>query len=98
MDGVCDRAEQRPSTFQNFNGNTVQITQGGNANLFAASAAIQSALHALIPAIGVQRGGQNPIFAPARPVRWPLERPRWASHGRSVFAVGLDADDALGAR
>lgn len=56
---------QAHSTFQNFNGNTVQITQGGNANLFAASATIQSALHALIPAIGVQRNGQSPIFAPA---------------------------------
>ena len=56
---------QAHSTFQTFNGNTVQITQGGNANLFSAAASIQSALHALIPAIGVQRGGQNPVFAPA---------------------------------
>ena len=40
---------QAHSTFQTFNGNTVQITQGGNANLFSAAASIQSALHAPRP-------------------------------------------------
>lgn len=80
---------QAHSTFQNFNGNTVQITQGGNANLFAASAAIQSALHALIPAIGVQRGGQNPIFAPA-PAGTPA--PSNVPDGRAM--VGLFSSSA----
>lgn len=77
------------STFQNFNGNTVQITQGGNANIFAAAAAIQSAQHALIPAIGVQRGGQNPIFAPA-PAGTPA--PSNVPDGRAM--VGLFSSSA----
>lgn len=57
-------AAQAHSTFPAFNGNTVQITQDGSGNLFSAASVIQRSLNALIPAIGVQRGGQSPSFAP----------------------------------
>jgi hypothetical protein len=55
------------SAFPSFNGNSVQITQNGNANLFSAASQLQNALHALIPAIGVQNGGQSPNYNPAVP-------------------------------
>jgi len=58
---------QAHSAFPAFNGNTVQITQNGNANMFAAASQLQNALHALIPSIGVQNGGQNPNFNPVPP-------------------------------
>lgn len=55
---------QAHSTFPGFNGNTVQITQDGGGNIFSAASVIQRSLNALIPAIGIQRNGQSPNFAP----------------------------------
>lgn len=86
---------QAHSTFQTFNGNTTTITQGGQANLFSAAAVIQNALHALIPAIGVQRNGQNPNFAPA-PAGTPA--PSVVPNGQAMVGLFSSAASQLMSR
>ena len=56
---------QAHSNFPAFNGNTTTVTMGGNVNLFAAASQLQTALHALVPAIGVQTNGMPPNFNPS---------------------------------
>jgi hypothetical protein len=48
----------------NFPVLTTTVTQNGNVNLFAAAAQLQTALHPLVPAIGVQTGGMAPNYNP----------------------------------
>lgn len=83
------------SAFPAFNGNTVQITQGGNANMFAAAAQIQTALHALIPAIGVQNGAQNPNYNPV-PAGAPA--PSIVPNGRAMVGLFSSAASQLATR
>jgi hypothetical protein len=56
---------QAHSIFPAFNGNTSTVTMGGNVNLFSAAAQLQTSLHSLVPAIGVQNGGNNPNYNPS---------------------------------
>ncbi len=52
------------SVFPAFGGNTNTVTMNGNVNLFAAAAQLQTALHPLVPAIGVQSGANMPSYNP----------------------------------
>jgi len=50
---------QAHSNFPAFAGTPAIITNNGSAHIFSAAAQIQGALHALVPAIAIQRGGMN---------------------------------------
>jgi hypothetical protein len=76
-------------------GNTVQITQNGNANVFAAASQIQNALHTLIPAIGVQNGGQAPNFNPPPPGG---NSPSIVPNGKAMVGLFSSAASQLGTR
>jgi len=58
---------QAHTIFPAFNGNTTTVTQNGNVNLFSAAAQLQTSLHALVPAIGIQNAGMNPSYDPVAP-------------------------------
>lgn len=58
---------QAHSNFPAFNGNVATVTMNGNVSLFSAAAKLQTSLHSLVPAIGIQRGGMSPNYNPASP-------------------------------
>ena len=63
---------QAHSNFPAFNGNTSTVTMNGNVNMFSAAAQLQTSLHSLVPAIGVQQGGMSPNYNPAATGSPPL--------------------------
>jgi hypothetical protein len=86
---------QAHSAFPGFNGNTVQITQNGNANLFSAASQIQNALHSLIPAIGIQQNGQTPNYNPQVP---GASSPSVVPNGRAMVSLFSSAASQLQSR
>ncbi|HRI49433.1 MAG TPA: hypothetical protein PLW65_04560 [Pseudomonadota bacterium] len=58
---------QAHSNFPAFNGNVTTVAMNGNVSMLSAAAQLQTSLHSLVPAIGIQRGGQSPNYNPASP-------------------------------
>lgn len=58
---------QAHSNFPAFNGNCTTVTMNGNVSMLSAAAQLQTSLHSLVPAIGIQRGGMSPNYNPASP-------------------------------
>jgi len=80
---MCGQS-QAHSNFPAFNGTPAIITQNGNAHIFSAAAQIQGAIHALVPAIGIQKNGMSPNINPT-----PSGTPPFSNVPDAPSMVGL---------